>query len=108
MSNWEIVKDWYEAWEEGDASKLHLAPDLRHRSSLGIYDSREAFLGACWPEFTGVSCDIVQHVESGDTVCVRYEVAGGGTTSPITEWFRIEDGLIREIEVYLSGPWPAE
>jgi hypothetical protein len=99
--NIRIVEDYFRGWETSDRALIKLSDNLKHSSPDGIYNSCEAFINDCW-KYAGISNqNELQVINSGDYVCARYNTqTPDGKTIRVCEWFKIENGLITEIEVF--------
>ena len=100
MSNKQLVLDYCAAWREQKQELLKLADDLYHISPNSTFTSRESFLDACWEQFSPYDIQIEDIVEEGDTVCFWYKFPKEQGEGAITEWHKIENGLIKEIRVF--------
>ena len=100
MTPLEIVREYFKAWVEADPSRLHLHSDFRHVSPNGVFESREAFLDACWAGRSGGKLHIEEEVADGNTVVVRHAIPTPLGPFPVCEWFHVENGLITECLAY--------
>jgi hypothetical protein len=103
MSNLETVKLYYEAWKESNPDKLRLAASIKHTSPMGRYDSRDDFLNACWGKSGKFETKNESFISQGNAVAARYEILNDGKSSPVCEWFTIENGEITDIKVYFGS-----
>jgi len=97
MTNKDIVRDYYDAWASEDKSKLHLHPELKHESKDTNFKSRAEFLDACWGKVPATHHKLLRIIEEGNQVCVLFKFSDADNY--VSEWFTVEDGLIREIRV---------
>ena len=100
----DAIAAYFDAYRTLDLEGLRalLKKDLRHSSPFGEWTDRDAMLGAIWPSVTGkVYATRLEIFGEGPDYLVRYE-HGGGSNARIAEYFRFDDGLIAEIEVYFG------
>ncbi len=100
MTNKQIVRDFYRAWQTGDESLLYLHEDFQHHSKQGSFTNLEQFMEVCWGKLPAFHATLLELVEEGDRVVIWYRWENEGM--PICEWFRISDGLITEIRVFTA------
>lgn len=101
--NIRIVEDYFKGWEKSDRALIKLSYNLKHSSPDGIYNSSEEFINDCW-KYAGISNqNELQLISSGNYVCARYNTkTAKGTIMRISEWFKVENGLITDIEVFFD------
>lgn len=100
-NNIRIVKDYFKGWETSDRAIIKLADNLKHSSPDGIYKSSDDFINDCWKYAGKSNQNELQLIGSGSYVCARYNTqTPDGKTMRVCEWFRIENGLITDIEVF--------
>jgi hypothetical protein len=98
-----LVRKWFELREKGDFSALPVSESFRHTSPFGtiagkaqyfklVADNRDKFLGYIFKIHDGIYGE--QHAS------VRYTAIQGEFTLDVSEWYYIENNLIREIIAY--------
>ncbi len=99
-SNKKIVADFYEAWKTGNETLLHLHPEFQHHSKERSFESRADFMEHCWGKMPAFDNEIISMVAEGEQIVIWYRWENKGM--PICEWFKISEGLIREIRVFFG------
>jgi predicted SnoaL-like aldol condensation-catalyzing enzyme len=96
--------------EKMQASLDLLADDYKFKNPMIELDSKQAFIALAkeiGPFLTGVN--LIRTAESGDWVIVFYEFKStipGLESNIATEWFRLEDGMIKESHlIYDATEW---
>lgn len=105
MSNEEIVKSYFEAWSNEDASQLKLTENFCHYSPNSTFNGRKDFMENCWGKVPSGTYEIHRITSVGDSVCVEYTgyYQGAEKGMPLCEWHRIKNGEIEEIRVYFGS-----
>jgi hypothetical protein len=104
-----IIKDYYSAYEKKDWNLLEnlLAEGFTFTSpNDDDHINVKAFKEKCWPEASKLikSFDVDKILGNGDEAFARYQgVFTNGATIRNTEYFKFENGKIKEIEVFF-GP----
>ena len=99
-SSLEIVKEYFDGWENSDLSKIRLSDNFRHTSPNGTYETSDDFLKDCW-QFSGLEMSEKEFVSADDTVCARYKIKDKhGNDIHVCEWFKVEEEKIRSVDVY--------
>lgn len=96
----ELLKDYYQGWEEQKRELLKLHPGLIHKSIKGTFLSADEFINDCW-RFSGIPLNNKQFIVEGNIAIVRYEIdMPDGTSKNYCEWVTFENGLIKTIDVF--------
>ena len=100
MTNKEIVKKFLEGFNDKtkiEASLACLADDYRFKDPMVEHHSKQEFLKTA-QEIGSLLEGVHIHrlAEDGDWVGVFYEFIIAGKSHRASEWFRLEDGMIKE------------
>ena len=99
----ELVKKWFEKWEEGDFHELPISKNFKHTSPFGTIDGKEKYIKlveANKDKFLGHRFEIHDEIYDGDKGCVRYTAVQGDFTLDVSEWYFAKNDLIEEIVAY--------
>ena len=99
----ELVKEWFEKWEEGDFHELPISENFKHTSPFGTIDGKEKYIKlveANKDKFLGHRFEIHDEIYDGDKGCVRYTAVQGDFTLDVSEWYFAKNDLIEEIVAY--------
>jgi ketosteroid isomerase-like protein len=103
----QTVLDFMRAFHEQDraAAEALLSDEFVFTSPQDDHIDKVAWLERCFPsadhfDGPGVTLEIV---EAGDIVLHRYEYAVNGIRYRNAEALRVQDGRVREVEVYFGG-----
>jgi ketosteroid isomerase-like protein len=107
QSTSEIVRKCFSAWETQDRPKLEslLADDFTFTSpNDDDHLNKAQYFKKCWPGSGNIKgFKILNLIEAGNEAFIRYECElKDGKRFRNTEFFRIEDGKIREVDVYFG------
>jgi hypothetical protein len=82
-----------------------LADDFLYTSPFDDQINRQRYEVRCWPHAAEVEAyDIDSIIENGDEAFVRYRCwMKDGKTIRCTEYFKVRDGKILEIDVFWGG-----
>jgi hypothetical protein len=107
LSPQETVLEFSRAFREQDeALALSLmAPEFVFTSPQDDHLDRDAWLQRCFPSAGHFDAPAItlQIVEVGGVVLHRYEYAVAGRTYRNVEATRVQDGRVRDVEVYFGG-----
>ena len=102
-----LIHEYYEAYESKDKAVLDglLALDFVFTSpNDDDHINAEKYFEKCWPESAKIekfNLDII--MENGDEAFVRYRcLTTSGRTCRNAEYFKFENGKIKEIEVFFG------
>jgi uncharacterized protein YndB with AHSA1/START domain len=104
-----IIKEYYSAYEKKDWNLIeHVLADGFTFTSPNNDDhiNVEAFKEKCWPQASRIMkrFDVDKVISSGDEAFARYQaITIHGASIRNTEYFKFENGKIKEIEVFF-GP----
>jgi ketosteroid isomerase-like protein len=106
MSASKIVREYFAAYDGRyrETAELLLAEDFTFSSPQDDHIDRAAYFLRCWPNDTG-KCDrkVWKVFEDGSEVFVTYECTrADGSIFRNTEFFHVEDGRIRHVDVYFG------
>ena len=99
----ELVKKWFEKWEEGDFHELPISKNFKHTSPFGTINGKKEYLDvveANKDKFLGYRFKIHDEIYDGDKGCVRYTAVQGDFTLDVSEWYFAKNDLIEEIVAY--------
>jgi len=102
-----LIRRYFSAYESKDrkALELLLSDDFSFSSPHDSHIGKPIYFQRCWPNNERIrSLHIEKLVGSGDEVFVLYEgESTGGDKFRNTEYFKIENNKIKEIEVYYGS-----
>ena len=103
--NVEAAESYLDGLRQKDLSRAPFAPDVIFESPLSpdkLYgvEALTGFLSGVFPIIKDVR--IKQRIADGEHVCVLWELetSSPAATIPICEYFRVVDGLIKEMRPY--------
>ena len=103
----DLVRKCFSAFESKDRKALQalLSDDFRFTSPLDDYIDKRAYFERCWPFSEKVRAfHILKLFESGSEAFVLYECEPKiGNRFRNTEFFRIEDNKIKEVQVFFGS-----
>lgn len=103
----DIVRQYYAAYETKDRAAIEavVSDDFTFTSPYDDRIDRTSYFEKCWP-----NCEQHRHFDieklfaNGDEVFVRYTLAlNSGASFRNTEFLRLQNGRIREVEVYFGS-----
>jgi ketosteroid isomerase-like protein len=101
-----IIREYYAAYESKDGSALErlLSADFRFSSPLDDRIDKAAYFERCWPNSERIRSFYIEKLfECGDEAFVRYELERStGERFRNVEFFRIEGGKVKEVQVYFG------
>ena len=71
----QLVKTWFDKWEEGDFLNLPVAEHFEHTSPFGTISGKQAYLDlvkANEDKFLGYRFEIHDAIYDGQKACIRY------------------------------------
>ena len=105
MQSEALVKQWFQYWEKGDFQDLPLTENFSHTSPYGTINGKMTYLDIVEmnrDKFLGHHFEIHDAIYMEDHACVRYSAIKDNFRLDVSEWYYIEDGLIREIVAYYN------
>ncbi len=103
MDTKSLVHLWFEKWEKGDFNALPIAEDFRHTSPFGTIVGKkeyEKLVERNRDKFLGYTFDMHDELYEEDKACVRYTGIQGDFRLDVSEWYYVENHLIKEIVAY--------
>ena len=104
MNSENLVKLWFDKWEQGDYLDLPIAENFKHTSPFGIIKGKRAYLGLVRvneDKFLGQKFELHDGIYKRDRACVRYTARQGQNFSlDVSEWYYMKNNLIEEIVAY--------
>lgn len=100
-----IVKEWFRAWDTNDLDALPISDDFSHTSPFGTIEPKEAYMNIVnsnKDSFLDNEFNIIDEMQDGDNVCVRYELINKKGVMPVCEWFVIRDETICRVYSYYN------
>jgi len=101
----DIIQKWFEAWETGNYEDIPITDDFKHTSPYGTIAGKDAYLAlvaANEDKFLGHTFKIHDALYGETTACVRYTGERGDFSLDVSEWYKFEDNMIREIISYYN------
>ncbi len=100
----DLVKIWFEKWENGDYLNLPISENFKHTSPFGTIDGKKAYLDLVKEnedKFLGQTFEIHDTIYEKDKACVRYTAKQGKDFSlDVSEWHYVKNNVIEEIIAY--------
>lgn len=100
----DLVKIWFEKWENGDYLNLPISENFKHTSPFGTIDGKQTYLDLVKEnedKFLGQTFDLHDTIYEKNKACVRYTAKQGKDFSlDVSEWYYVKDNLIEEIIAY--------
>jgi ketosteroid isomerase-like protein len=109
LTNDEIVRKWYGAWEKKDLSTFDamLADNFTFTSAAGDdHISRSTFKTQCWDTQAKLieRSDLERVITSGNEAFVKYLcTTTNGKSFRNVEYLRLRDGKVEALECYFGG-----
>ena len=103
MNAKQLVKEWFEKWQEGDFHHLPLSDHFSHTSPFGTIKGKQNYFNmveANKDKFLHYHFQIHDQIYEEDRACVRYTAAQFDFNLEVSEWYYIKDGLIEKIIAY--------
>jgi hypothetical protein len=101
----ELVKKWFEKWEEGDFLNLPISENFKHTSPYGTIKGKKQYISLIEvnkDKFLGHRFELLDEIYEKDKACVRYTAIKDNFTLDVSEWYYPDEGLIGEIVAYYS------
>jgi len=100
----DLVKIWFEKWENGDYLNLPISENFKHTSPFGTIDGKQTYLDLVKEnedKFLGQTFDLHDTIYEKNKACVRYTAKQGKDFSlDVSEWYYVKGNLIEEIIAY--------
>ena len=100
----DLVKMWFEKWDEGDFNNLPITDNFKHTSPFGTINGKQAYLHLVQEnkdKFLGYVFEIHDGIYEKDRACVRYTARQGKDFKmDVSEWYYVKGDLIDEIVAY--------
>lgn len=99
----DLVKEWFEKWEEGDFHNLPISENFKHTSPFGTVNGKKDYIDlvkANKEKFLGYRFEIQDEIYAEDKACVRYTAIQGDFRLDVSEWYFAKNDLIVEIVAY--------
>ena len=104
MGHLDVITTFYEAYAQGALASLPIAPDIVHKSPLGLVEGRDQFEANCMTFAPMIErIDMLNHLSVGDQVCVEVVSASPFGSKAMCEWFTLNEGLITAITSYFDA-----
>ena len=100
-----LVKLWFQKWETGDFLNLPITDDFTHTSPYGTISGKANYVElveANKDKFLGHQFELHDELYEGTRACVRYTAIQANFKLEVSEWYKIEAGLIKEIVAYYN------
>jgi ketosteroid isomerase-like protein len=108
MTNQEIIRKWYAAWEKTDWDPLDslMADNFTFTSAAGDdHISKSTYKAQCWASQNGLieRFELEQVFENGNEALVKYRCrTKSGKSFRNVEYFRFRDQRVEAIECYFG------
>ena len=103
----DVVRKYFRAYEKKDRKAVEalLSDDFVFTSPYDDHIDREAYFERCWPNSETISSFSIEKLFAQDNeVFVRYKLQPkAGESFRNTEHMTIEDGKIKEVDVYFGS-----
>lgn len=100
----DLVKIWFEKWENGDYLNLPISDHFEHNSPFGTIKGKKTYLEVVKKneeKFLGQTFELHDAIYVNDRACVRYTAKQGRDFSlDVSEWYFVKDNLIEKIIAY--------
>lgn len=101
------VHQWFDCWSSGNFHNIPVTDNFQHTSPYGIISGKKKYLDLVelnLDKFLGYKFEIHDGLYQDDTACVRYTARKKDFELQVSEWYRTEKNLIKEIFAYYSIP----
>lgn len=99
-----LVKEWFDKWENGRFMNLPISEKFSHTSPFGTIEGKNKYLELVKEnkeKFLGHRFVIHDAIYKADKACVRYTAKQGDEFElEVSEWHYFRDGLIDKIVAY--------
>ncbi len=105
MSPKQLVKNWFDKWEEGDFLNLPISENFSHTSPYGTINGKEQYIKlveANKDKFLGHRFGIHDEIYEKNRACVRYTAIKENFSLDVSEWHYCKNGLIEKIIAYYN------
>ncbi|MEQ8518647.1 MAG: nuclear transport factor 2 family protein [Cytophagales bacterium] len=103
METKDLVEEWFSKWESGEIDELPINADFIHESPFGQIIGRDNYLdlvGKNLDKFLGYQFTLHDALYEKNRACVRYTALQGEMSLDVSEWYYIENQLIKKIIAY--------
>lgn len=100
-----LVKNWFDKWEKGDFMNLPISDDFQHTSPYGTINGKTQYIRLVEvnkDKFLGHRFELHDEIYEKNRACVRYTAIQGDFTLDVSEWYFIEESLIKKIIAYYN------
>jgi hypothetical protein len=101
----ELLRKWFDKWEEGDFYNLPITGNFKHTSPFGTINGKEEYIKlveANKDQFLGYRFEIHDEIYDKEKACVRYTAIQGDFNLDVSEWYYLKENLIEEIVAYYN------
>ena len=102
----DLVKKWFETWENGNFYNLPITDNFTHSSPYGTVSGKALYLSIVkdnQDKFLGHKFTILDELYEEDRACVRYIAIKGDFNLEVSEWYyKDKNGSIKEIIAYYN------
>jgi hypothetical protein len=105
MNTIDLVRTWFNTWEEGSFRDLPLSDDFQHVSPYGIISGKEAYLNLIEENldmFLGHRFVIHDVLYDEEKACIRYTALKENFVLEVTEWQYFKDNRITKVIAYYN------
>ncbi len=103
MDSQNLIKQWFQKWENGDFTNLPISDSFKHTSPFGTITGKAEYLQlveANKDKFLGYGFTIHDELYDIDRACVRYTALQEDFKLEVSEWYFFKNNLIEEIVAY--------
>ena len=107
MTNEQLIREYYLGWEKSDWGIIEskLADDFTFTSPFDDHLDKKTYKERCWRGVDSIhKYEFLTIMENGNEAFARWDCLINGKIVRNTEYFFIENGKIKTIEVYFGQP----
>ncbi|MDY8138431.1 nuclear transport factor 2 family protein [Aquimarina sp. 2201CG5-10] len=101
----QLVKQWFDKWEEGDFYNLPISEHFKHTSPYGTINGKEEYLNlveANKDKFLGHRFVLHHEIYADNKACVCYTGIKDDFKLEVSEWYFFKNEQIEEIIAYYN------
>ncbi len=101
----QLIEEWFARWADGRFEALPLADDFTHTSPFGVMKGKKTYMDiveANRDKFLDKKIVVHNVLAEGNKGCVRYTMHAETFSQEVSEWFWVENDLIKDIISYYN------
>ena len=101
----QLVRLWFDKWEDGDFLHLPITDDFKHISPYGTIIGKKEYINLVESnkdKFLGYRFEIHDEIYEKEHACVRYTAIQGDFQLDVSEWYYFSENLIQQIHAYYN------